>query len=113
MEYVIRVLLVFVVLGSSLASANQLCVGYVSKVYVESDGSLYYNVRDENSCTCNFADGFGMGFMAPVAQKNTEAQYAMLMAAFLAKKKVTVWHDWTAAVVNQQRCLSHNIALSE
>ncbi|WP_445357508.1 hypothetical protein ACJJIC_17415 [Microbulbifer sp. ANSA002] len=90
------------------------CTGTVSKVWVETNDYLYYEIEPSSStsCTCNFNIGNAKGFIVPSSQPNKDEQYTALLAAFMADKKVMVWYDWDG-VDGSNRCKGYNISLSK
>ncbi|KDM91706.1 hypothetical protein [Photobacterium galatheae] len=96
--------------GHIFAAAG--CIGQVSKVWVEQDDALYFNIKPSNECVCNFSEGIAKGFSVPADQVNKEEQYSALLAAFMADIDVMSWFDWRVED-GSQRCISWNISLSK
>ncbi|WP_445357510.1 hypothetical protein ACJJIC_17430 [Microbulbifer sp. ANSA002] len=117
MENIVKAGTVFSLLFcSSIAGANNStaagCTGSVSKLWVEADDSLYFDIEPSTTCNCNHSVGNSKGFKATADLPNKDEQYAALLAAFMADKKVQTWYDWRSTD-GSNRCISYNIALSK
>lgn len=96
----------------SISFAGASCVGEVSRLWVEKDDVLNFNIQPTNVCDCNFNVNGSKGFKVPANQLNREEQYSALLAAFMANKKVESWFDWDGAD-GINRCNSWSISFSK
>lgn len=100
----------FYVSSDSIAASG--CLGNVTKLWVEADDKLYFDITPTGSCTCNYVEGGGKGFIVSASQLNKDEQYTALLAAFMADKEVMSWYDWDSPD-GTKRCKSYNISLSK
>lgn len=113
MKYTLRSTLLFSMFllpGLTIAGAG--CVGTVTKLWVEADDSLYFNLKPLNGCGCNSDESGSKLFVAPASQLNREEQYSALLAAFMAEKEVMAWFDWQSSD-GSKRCRSWNVSFSK
>jgi hypothetical protein len=87
------------------------CVGDITKLHVESDDNLFFDIKPTGDCVCNFATNGSAGFFVPASQLNKDEQYAALLSAFMAREKVMSWFDWSTQD-GSQRCISHSVSFS-
>ncbi len=94
------------------AIATDACYGKISLLWVDTDKTVNFDIEPTKQCPCNFVEGSSKGFFIPRNQENREEQYSALLAAFMADKVISSWHDWTSNE-GTTRCTSHNIALGK
>ena len=98
--------------GIAQTSTSQGCVGSVSRLWVEANDDLYFNIQPTSNCNCNFNADTEKGFIAPADQANKDEQYAALLSAFVADIPVMSWFDWRSSD-GSLRCRSWSITLAK
>ena len=100
----------FLLIGNNVY-AGAGCVGQITKLYMESNDELFFDIQPTSECNCNSAINGNAQFFVPEGQLNRGEQYAALLAAFMARGQVMSWFDWTSPD-GSTRCISHSISFS-
>lgn len=87
------------------------CVGTISKMYVETDDTLFFGVEPSGECGCNYDWGGVKGFFNPPSNTNHNKTYTTVLSALLAGKAVHVWYDWTSGSTNANYCVAYNVKI--
>ncbi|WP_143696949.1 hypothetical protein [Vibrio coralliilyticus] len=107
-----KIMTIFAILAAGPVAASGQCYGKISRLWVDTDQTVYFNIEPTGQCVCNYAVDSSKGFSIPRSQENRNEQYSALLAAFMASKVVNSQHDWTTNE-GSQRCLSHSIVLGD